>query len=186
MSLSGHIKKAVFSCGDRRGFTLIEVLVAMAVGAIVVVGASQVLQQVLFLVPKAETSMLAMRQVQFAGHWIDRDGIQAQYISPSDNLSHNLSTTPLVFSSVNWDSDNKTVTYSVDTNRNLQRQEIVKNKSAVIISSSQMQVADSITSLTAICKAPVGNVRKILTITIIAQVGGASATRTYQIQSRSL
>jgi len=175
--------KEVFSC---RGMTLIELQVAMAIGLLLVAGASQVLQQIYILLPRAESSMLAMRQVQFAGHWIDRDATMAQLITPSDNLTHTLSATQMLYISyVNWNSENTTVSYSVDANNQLQRLEVVKNMSGATISSNQMQVADSITSLTAQYAQPVGMDRKALTVTIVAQLGSVSENRTYRTSPRS-
>jgi prepilin-type N-terminal cleavage/methylation domain-containing protein len=194
MSLRGLVKKVVFSGRDRRGFTLIEVLVALSVGSIIVAGASQVLQQMFYLVPKAENSMLAMRQVQFAGHWIDRDAIMAQIITPSDNVSpppsHNLSTENLTMSHVEWNpSDNttivKTVTYSL-ANQKLSRREVVTDEKTGATKSGGgvYQVADSITSLTYTVLRVTGS-GMILTDNITAQVWGASETRTYTTRPRS-
>lgn len=195
MSLRYLVKKVIFSGRDRGGFTLIEVLVAMAVGSIVVAGASQVLQQMYYLIPKAENSMLAMRQVQFAGHWIDRDALMSQVITPSDNVSpppsHNLSTENLTMSHVEWNpSDNttvvKTVTYSLDIDHKLKRTEVVTDErtGALISGGGVWQVADSITSLTyTVLK--VSGLGLILTANITAQVSGASATRTYTTRPRS-
>ncbi len=184
--LRGAVKRSVFACGGSRGMTLIELLVALAVGSMLIVGASQVLQQIFILVPRAESSMLAMRQVQFAGHWIDRDAISAQAITPTPVLFTVSTGTPLVISYVNWDATKTTITYSVDANSKLQRQVVVRNeKTGSTINSSQMQVADSITSLTAQFTQPAGKDRKILTITVIALVGSVSESRTYQTMPRS-
>jgi prepilin-type N-terminal cleavage/methylation domain-containing protein len=181
MGLSGLTKKVIFSRGDHGGYTLVELLVALAIGSLVVVAASQILQQVLFLVPKAEASMLAMRQVQFAGHWIDSDARMAQVIRPTPMTTPiNLSATSLVFSSINWKSDNTTVTYSVDSNHQLNR--AVKVNSGTV---TTLQVADSIDSLTAQYAQPAGKDRKVLTITIIAKVWNVSENRTYQTSPRS-
>jgi prepilin-type N-terminal cleavage/methylation domain-containing protein len=186
MNLGVIVKKLTFSGLDHWGFTLVELLVAMAVGSIVIVGASQVLQQMFFLVPKAESSMLAMRQVEFAGHWIDRDTTMAQAITPSDNLSHSLSTTPLVISYSNWDATKTTVTYSVDANKILQRRiVVVSENTSSVISDSQMQIANSIYSIQAQYTQPAGMDRKALRVTIVATVGSASENRTFQTSPRS-
>jgi prepilin-type N-terminal cleavage/methylation domain-containing protein len=190
MSLRGLFKRAAFP-GGCKGFTLVEVLVALAVGSIVVAGATQVLQQMFFLVPKAEGSMLAMRQVQFAGHWIDRDALMAQVITPTDNLTRNLNDhlSTLVMSHVEWNpSDNttvvKTVTYFLGTDHKLIRTEVVTDEKtgAARSGGGVWQVADSITSLTFTVFKSVG---LILTDNITAQVGGAIENRTYQTRPRS-
>jgi prepilin-type N-terminal cleavage/methylation domain-containing protein len=186
MSLRHLVKKLVFSCRSCRGMTLVELLVALSIGSAVMVGCTQILTQLFVLVPKAQDSMLAMRQVQFAGHLIDRDAIKAQSIAPTPNLFTLSAATPLIISHVNWDSDNATITYFVDSDHALQRQEVVKNKSGVILSSNQIPVVNSITSITAQYSQPdVYNSRKILTLTISAQVGNSPETRIYKISPRS-
>jgi prepilin-type N-terminal cleavage/methylation domain-containing protein len=186
MSLRCLIKKSLFSCRDCRGITLVELLVALSIGSLLAVGVSQVLQQMFILVPKAENSMLAVRQVQFAGHWIDRDATMAQVITPTPNLFTISTGTPLIISYVSVDTTKTTITYSVDTNKKLQRQVVIINeKTGSLISSSQTQVADSITSITAQYTQPAGQDRKILTTTIFSQIGSASENRTYQTSPRS-
>ena len=185
-ALRGAVKKSVFACGGSSGMTLIELLVALAVGSMLIAGASQVLQQIFILIPRAESSMLAMRQVQFAGHWIDRDAISAHAITPTPGLVTVSVGTPLIISYVNWDATKTTIAYSVDGNSKLQRQVVVTDeKTGSVISSSQMQVADSISSLTAQYTEPAGKDRKILTVTVIALVGSVSESRTYQTMPRS-
>jgi prepilin-type N-terminal cleavage/methylation domain-containing protein len=180
MCARGLVKKVVFPCRACRGFTLIEVLVALAVGSMIMVGASQVIQLIIELVPRAEASMLAMRQAQFAGDFIVRDTLTAQVITPADTLIY-LSATPLVLTHIEYGSGNKTIiTYSVDAGQKLRR--VVSENSTVI---SDTQVADSITSLSALYTEPPGKDRKMLSVTIIATVGGASENRTYQTAPRS-
>jgi prepilin-type N-terminal cleavage/methylation domain-containing protein len=185
MSLRYLVNKVVVFFRDCRGFTLVELLVALSIGSMVVVASTQILTQLYIMVPKAETSMLAMRQVQFAGHWIDRDAITAQVITPADNLTHNLSTTPLVFTNINWVSDNKTTIYSVGPTNKLTRRIIVSDKTGHVMSDNSTQVADSITSIQAQYVEPEGKDRKILTLTITAQVESAAKTKVYKISPRS-
>ena len=186
MSLRGLIKKLVLSCGDFRGITLVELLIALAIGSLLAVGTLSVLKQIFVLVPKVENNMLAVRQAQNAGYWIDRDGVSAQVITPTPNLFTVSTATPLVISYVNWDATKTTITYSVDAQHKLQRQIVVTNeKTGSVISNNQMQIGDSIASITAQYNQPdVTNPRKILTVTITAQVGSASETRVYIISPR--
>jgi|GEM_PF-845508 len=187
MSIRGLIKKLVQSCGDFRGFTLVELLIALAIGSLVVVGALSVLYQITILVPKAQNNMLAVRQAQNAGYWINRDGTAAQIITPTPNLFTLSAATPLVISHVDWDATKTTTTYFVDAQHRLQRQIVVTSeKTGSVISSQQIQVSDSIASITAQYNQPIAsNARKILTVTITAQVGSANETRVYQISPRS-
>ena len=186
MSLLYLVKNLVYSCRSCKGMTLVELLVALSIGSLVVVGSTQILTQLFVIVPKVEYSMLAMRQAEFAGHAIDKDATMAQIITPTPSLFTVSTATPLVISHVGWNSDNTTITYSVDSNHILQRQEVVVNKSGVTISSNQKQVADSIGSITAQYDQPDQyNYRKILTLTITAQLGNSSAARTFKISPRA-
>ena len=175
------------SRGGARGLTLVELLIAMGIGAAVLAGALAVLNQLMLLVPKAENSMLAIRQVQNAGYWIDRDATSAQSITPTPALFTISTATPLIITYVGWDATKTTITYTVDTNHYLQRQVAVTDeRTGNPISSSQMRVSDSISSITAQYSQPdAGNPRKILTVTITAQVGNSSETRVYKISPRS-
>lgn len=173
------------------GFTLLELIVALSIGATVVAASTQLLTQVYTIVPKTESSILAMRQVQTAGQWINRDAIMAQFITPADNLTYNLSTTPLVFTYVNWPSDTtKTVTYSVDNttdpaNWKLNRRMVVKDMTGQVISDNQTTVAHSITSIESQYIEPGGQDKKILTLTITARVENSSKTKVFKISPRS-
>jgi len=187
MSLRCLDKKLMVLGGGARGLTLVELLVAMAIGSVVLVSALAVLNQLLLLVPKAENSMLAIRQVQNAGYWIDRDAISAQLITPTPALFTISTATPLVISYVKWDATKTTITYTVDTDHNLKRQVVVTDeRTGSLISSSEMRVADSIYSITAQYNQPdPANPRKILTVTIVAQVGKSTESRVYKISPRS-
>ena len=186
MSLHKLAKKILFSFRDARGITLLEVIVAMTIGSMLSVGTLGVLNQILILVPKAQTDMLATRQAQNAGYWIERDSICAQAITPTPNLFTVSTGTPLVITYVKWDATKTTISYSVDDNNTLQRQVVVTNEgTGALISSSQVQVADSIESITAQYAQPdVYNYRKILTITVTAHVGNSTHSRVYKISPR--
>lgn len=186
MSLRQLVINSLVSRRSCHGMTLLELLVGMAIGSLVATGSALILTQLFVLVPKAEYSMLAMRQVQFAGHWIDRDATMAQVITPTPGLFTLSPATPLIISHIDWNSDNTTVTYSVDTNHVLQRQEVVQDKNGSVISSNQIPVVDRISSITAQYDQPDEyNDRKILTLTITAQVDSSPVTKVYKISPRT-
>jgi prepilin-type N-terminal cleavage/methylation domain-containing protein len=191
MNLRYLVNKVVSSFRDFRGFTLAELLVALAIGSTVAAASTQILTQAFIVVPKTEASILAMRHVQTAGHWIDRDATQAQVITPADNLTYDLSTTPLVFTYVNWISDTtKTITYSVDTvtdpaNYKLNRRIVVRDQTGQVMSDNQMNVADSIISVQSQYVEPEGQDKKVLALTITARVENSSKTKVFMISPRS-
>ena len=68
---------------NQKGFTLIEILITLPIVAIVVAAASVVIIQV---IQSSYTSvhMNAVRQVETAGYWVSRDGVQAKIILDED------------------------------------------------------------------------------------------------------
>lgn len=68
---------------ERRGFTLIEVLVALAITAVIMAGASAVIFQLFQVNSLSNNHMMALREVQNAGYWISQD-IQ---MTPNGNIN---------------------------------------------------------------------------------------------------
>ncbi len=182
MSLYEIAKKKLFSCRDCRGFTLVELLVALAIGSMLSIGTLGVLNQILVLAPMSENNLVAIRQAQSAGYWIGRDGASAQAIT-CDNSTPLSTGNPLVISYIKWDATKTTISYSVDDNSTLQRQMVVTNElTGAEISRNQIRIAENIASITALYSQPdIYNSRKILTLTITTQVGNATQTRVYKI-----
>ena len=69
-----------------KGFTVIEILVAMAIVALVAHAATITTFQVIHSSERSNSYLTAMQQVQNAGYWISRDAQMAESIS-TDNLS---------------------------------------------------------------------------------------------------
>jgi len=63
--------------GNQRGFTLIEVMVGVVIMALVGLAAAAAIIQVVNA-GRNSSHMSALRQVQTAGYWVSRDGLQAQ------------------------------------------------------------------------------------------------------------
>jgi len=64
----------------QKGFTLIELLVAIPIAALLMLAASGAIVQLVHS-SRASAQMNAIRQVQMAGTWISRDGLQAENVS---------------------------------------------------------------------------------------------------------
>jgi len=73
----------------QKGFSLIELLIAIPIAALVMLAASGAIVQ-LVRSGRASAQMNAIRQVQIAGTWISRDGLQAEtveiYTDPASEL----------------------------------------------------------------------------------------------------
>ncbi len=82
-----------------KGFTLVELLLVVAITAITSVAAGAAIFQVFKGTEHNNDRITAVRQVQNAGYWISRDAQMAQSVTTS-NLTDNL--TPLDFLTLNW------------------------------------------------------------------------------------
>ena len=94
-------------CGEK-GYTLIELAIAVTIMALVSGAASVAIFQTMKGTEMNNTHMNAVRQVQNAGYWLSRDARMAQSIS-TDNLSP---PDFLVFSWTEWDSVNEEIYHS--------------------------------------------------------------------------
>ena len=70
---------------SERGFTLIEVLVVVAIVALIVSGAAMATFQVINVTKRSNDHMTVTRQVQNAGYWISHDALMAEYVTVGDN-----------------------------------------------------------------------------------------------------
>jgi len=167
---------------SQKGFTLIELLIALPIIAIVVAAATGALIQV---IQSTSTSahMVALRQVQTAGYWVSKDGIQAKSVTTGAEANSGF---PLNLSWTDYDNNTHDVEYSLQ-DIYLQRKEIVNSEVGnPIITMVGQYIDPDYTS----CK-PFGHVLapdEVLTFTVTAKVAGArgpqTETRTYEIKPR--
>jgi prepilin-type N-terminal cleavage/methylation domain-containing protein len=94
------------------GFTLIEILVAIFIAALLLVGSVALTNYMTIAVGKQSDMVLARQQLQYVSFWIGEDVVQAKNVSLSDSKVGDL------FSLTGKDQGNETytVTYSVDVN----------------------------------------------------------------------
>ena len=85
---------------NQRGFTLVELLVALAIEGILAGGIVAVIFQVSNVSSKSADHMTAIKQVENAAHWLSRDAMMAQ-THPSE--SDNYSSFPLTLTWADWD-----------------------------------------------------------------------------------
>jgi prepilin-type N-terminal cleavage/methylation domain-containing protein len=85
---------------NQKGFTLVEILVALAIEGILAGGIVAVIYTVSTVSSKNTDKMSAIVQVENAAHWLTRDTMMAQtHAAESDNYS----SFPLTLSWTDWD-----------------------------------------------------------------------------------
>ena len=166
-----------------KGFTLIELLIALPIIAIVVAAATGALIQV---IQSTSTSahMVAIRQVQTAGYWVSKDGLQVQ-VAPDLTDPTGF---PLTLRRTDRDDrDVHVVIYSFVSPgelTELQRQKIVTDKDGSLVSNTTTMVGQYIDSSQTRCQWD----GSVLTFTVTAKVPGArgpqTESRTYEIKPR--
>jgi prepilin-type N-terminal cleavage/methylation domain len=162
---------------NQKGFTLIEILIATVLTGVVVAAATASIIQ-LFQSTSTSAHMAAIRQVQTAGYWISKDGLQAQIITATDpNVDP--AGFPLNLKWTDWEGVSHNITYTLEPTGDLYKLQRSSNVS------TNMTAAQHLTGHTA-CAWNVS--AGILTLFVKAEVAGArgpqTETRTYEIKPR--
>ncbi len=112
------LKKLGYINKKQRGFTLLELIIALAITGAITGGLATSIFQTLDYSARDNMRMVAVKQVENAIHYINRDVQMAQIIEPTEDADG----FPLVLTWVEWDVDNTehVVTYSIVGNE-LQR-----------------------------------------------------------------
>jgi prepilin-type N-terminal cleavage/methylation domain-containing protein len=156
----------------QKGFTLIELAIAMAIGGILAGAVTMTMFQIFDTSGRTSNHMTVVRQVQSAGYWVTKDVQMAQVVTPTplpdaDGL-------PLTLRWTEWDGTVHVVTYT------LQGTDLVRDSGG-----QQDMVAQYIDSVN-LDPRPYTGGKLIFTVT--SRLGGGSATqietRTYEIIPR--
>jgi len=104
---------------NQQGFTLIELIIAIAITGIITGGITMTIFQVFDGNTRSSNHMIAVRQVQDAGYWVSHDGQMAQSV-----VVTGVSGFPLTLTWTDWDNgDVIRVEYTLDDITNeLQRE----------------------------------------------------------------
>ena len=165
-----------------KGFTLINLAVAIAISAIIAAGASMTTAQILKGSQQNSDWATAVRQAQNVGYWVSQDALMAQTINATDDPG----TADEEFIIVNWKDWETGDTYdtryiwldSADSLKKLKRRKITQDKDGVTTGNVTTLVADNI--YTANLSWQGGAWR----LSVEAHSGEKSLTREYEICRR--
>jgi prepilin-type N-terminal cleavage/methylation domain-containing protein len=185
--------------GGQRGFTLLELVVVIPISALLVAAATAAIIQLLDT-NDINASTHVIRQVQTAGGWVSRDGLQAQSTSGIGTVDSGM---PFTLTYSFWDVDveppvNEThqVTYSLvnmpsGSLQQLERHEVVTNAAGTVTSDTTIVVARHVDGSATTCRweanagDPSGYSQTTFIFTIRAVFGGQDEERSYQIRPRT-
>ena len=179
---------------DQRGFTLVELLVAIALVGIITVGITMTISQILTINVGASNHMIAVRQVQQAYRAVRNDALQAQSVNVTEEADSGF---PLTLAWEDWDGGDNVVEYTLQDMpssaglKMLERSHSINGTAQTTAPAIVAQyIDDSIDSEPpeAKTKCTWDGTAMVLTFKVTATVGsgpqGASETRTYEIEPR--
>ena len=107
----------MFNIGNEKGYSLIGIIVALAIMSIITTGILMAINQIYDVNSDRTSHIIAIREVQNAGHWFTRDGQKAVTIEPTQDPDG----FPLTISWDDPDDNQHEVVYTLLDNE-LQRQ----------------------------------------------------------------
>ena len=164
----------------QRGLTLIELLIALPIAALIIAAATGAIIQLLES-SRASNHMVALRQVQTAGYWVSKDGVQAQRVD--------ITAPPaiLILEWTEWEWEGNAsyrITYSLEdmpsgSLKQLQRTEEVNDAVRTSIIATNLVPEETSWDWT-------NDEKQAFTFKVTAKVGEQTETRIYEIQPRPL
>lgn len=135
--------KKLIEVHDQSAFVLIEMLMAIAISSLIIVGIVEITVQTVAINASDNSQMSAVKQVESAIHWIERDAqmASAKWISPKDST---VTDFPLYLQWTGFE-DNYThkIAYILD-NGALLRREIIEDIDDEVISETETFISDNI------------------------------------------
>jgi len=167
---------------SERGFTIIELLVVMAIVALITGAATMTTPQLVKGTERNSDHMTAVCQVQNAGYWISHDALMAQNIVTGDDPE----TPEHEFITLDWsdweNGDVHKITYTFEDMpgglKKLKRQHLICNADGVEIGNKMTLIAEYINS------ASLSEQDSTWKLTIQACLRTETETRDYEIRPR--
>jgi prepilin-type N-terminal cleavage/methylation domain-containing protein len=170
---------------NQRGFTLGELMIALAISGVITGGVTMTIFQVVTGSARTNNHMIAVRQVQNAGYWVSHDAQMAQQDPVIVTNGGELKSITLTWT--DWETkDVHTVVYSLLADNKLQREHVTKNVGGVVIGDEVAIVAEYINPDPGKTKCEFTDGALIFTVTASIGAGSQqqSETRVYKIVPR--
>ena len=158
---------------NQMGFTLIEMIIVLAIAGIVIGATTMVIFQVINGSSHTSNHMTAVRQVQSAGYWVSRDTQMAKTVEPA--LDPDPDGFPLTLTWTDRYGDDHQVVYTLLADNKLQR----SHSNGTTETGIMAEFIDPDPTKTS-CVWDVG----VLTFTVTATVQEQSETRVYEVVPR--
>jgi prepilin-type N-terminal cleavage/methylation domain-containing protein len=158
-----------------KGFTLVELLVALSIAAFVTAAASMTIITMMRLTPKTNNWAIALRQVQDAGYWISRDVMMSDTVTPGTGDTFLTLTVPQPSTVSQPSPPPKTIVYQFqDMSGGLKR--LMRTDNTTIMVAEYISTPDT--------TATYDDVTLILTLKVTATSGDTTVTRQYEATQR--
>ena len=166
---------------DQRGFTLVELLVAIAIVGIITLGITMTISQIWTINVGASTHMIAVRQVQQAYKSVRNDVMQAQNVTEGANSGF-----PLTLEWTDLEpTTNNVITYTI-IDKNTDNPKLQRSHNSEGVRVIARYIDPEQTSCVWVPPTPPSKGKLVFTVT--ATLGGgpqeARETRVYEIEPR--
>jgi len=167
---------------DQKGFTLVELLIVIAITGLITGGITLTIFQVFDINTRSTNRMAAISQLQNAGLWVSQDAQMAQNVDPEDDPD-TLELELLTLTWTDWEGgDSHVVNYTLEAMPSGEFKILQREHYRNLALNSTTIVAEYINPDPQKTKCEFVGGELIFTVT--ATVGGESETRVYEVTPR--